>query len=227
MGALERYAKARGIMIGSNANGGLLAIGEHPANPSGTITEGVDILRANAVMKDEMVYKKIYALGQSTSSDNAYGDSQNKQLAFEAGSSTRNRMLVTVMDIADTMHGVQRRALIEKAFTEGSFLDSQITVQGWFKDQNRSDDVWKAGEYYTVYSPSLILNGVVLGCATCVYEQNEQGTTTTLGLVNPKHMFGLLNVRDAIELTMATQRAEVAKQQAAAAAQKKIEDQSP
>lgn len=227
MQAIERYAKMRNIVIGSNATGGLLAIGENPATTSGDLVEGVDILRANAAMRDQMVYKKIYVLGQTNGSDNAYGDSQNKQIAFQAGTSSRNRYMVTVADIADTMHGVERRALMEKVFTEGSFLDVQITVQGWFKNQNQSEDVWKAGEYYTVTSPSLILNGMVLGCSGCVYEQSDGGSTTTLSMVNPIHMNGLFNYRSAVQDTMTKQRADIAAAQAAAIQQQKIEDQSP
>jgi hypothetical protein len=45
--------------------------------------------------------------------------------------------MVTVADIADTMHGVQRRAMMEKVFTEGSFIEAQITVQGWFRQQHQ------------------------------------------------------------------------------------------
>jgi hypothetical protein len=53
--------------------------------------------------------------------------------ADRSRSSTRSRYIVTVADIADTMHGVQRRAMMEKVFTEGSFIEAQITVQGWFR----------------------------------------------------------------------------------------------
>src|SRR5262245_10138438 len=40
MMTLERYAKPRNIVIGSEANGGLRAIGEHSASPSGDLIEG-------------------------------------------------------------------------------------------------------------------------------------------------------------------------------------------
>jgi prophage tail gpP-like protein len=218
MSTLERYARMRKILIGSNALGGLLAIGENPAAPSGNINEGIDILRANAAMRDPMIYKRGYVFGQDAGTDTAYGDAQNKQVATWDGTSSRNRISVVVADIADKQHGIQRRAETEKIFTEGSFIEVQLTMQGWFKDQNQSDDIWRAGEYYTVTSPSLILNGFVLGCAGCVYEQNDQGSTTTLSLVNPIHMNGLLNYRDAV----------LANQQAARdAIQYKIDTQTP
>jgi len=56
--------------------------------------------------------------------------------------------------------------------------------------------VWRAGEYYnTVKSPMLILD-TLLGCAACVYEQSDAGSTTTLTMVLPVHMNGMLNFRD-------------------------------
>ena len=79
-------------------------------------------------------------------------------------------------------------------------------MQGWFKDQNQSTEVWKAGEYYVIQSPSLILNNKVLGCAGCVYEQNAGGTTTTMNMVQPIHMNGLLNARDAQQEVLNKQR---------------------
>jgi prophage tail gpP-like protein len=114
-------------------------------------------------------------------------------IAEEDGTSTRNRHKVVVADVADTQHGVQRRAEIEKVFTEGSYIEAQITVQGWFKDGNVSDDIWRAGEYYAITSPSLILYDEVMGCAGCTYEQNQGGTTTTLQMVMPVHMNGRFN----------------------------------
>ena len=87
--------------------------------------------------------------------------------------------------------------MTEKRFTEGSKIEARVTMQGWFKDNNRSDDIWKAGEYYTVTSPSMIMQDQVLGCQACIYEQNNSGTTTTLVLVDPAHMWGQFNYRSA------------------------------
>jgi prophage tail gpP-like protein len=161
------------------------------------------------VVRDQMVYKKIYAVGQGTSGDQASGDQQNKQIAQLDGTSTRNRYMITVADIADTLHGVQRRAQMEKVFTEGSEIEAQIVVQGWFKDNNKSDEVWRAGEYYQVESPSLILHQI-LGCSGCIYEQSDAGTTTTLIMVDPIHMNGLRSYRDAVAKQAELQKAEQA-----------------
>jgi prophage tail gpP-like protein len=192
---LERYAKMRSIVMGSNATGGLLAIGDHDAESSGTLTEGVDMLSANCVLNDENVYRKIFVSGQGSGSDESSGDQQNKQLQSRNGSSTRNRFLITIADISDTLHGVSRRADMEKLFTEGSYLEAQITVQGWYKDSNQSELPWRAGEFYDVTSPSLMLAGQRLGCRTCTYAQDASGTTTTLTMVLPEHLNGLWSYR--------------------------------
>ena len=212
---IERYAKMRGIVIGSEANGGLLLIGEHPATTIGWLVEGINIKSANCVVRDPMIYHQIFTTGQNVGKDSANGDPQNKQVAVVDGSSTRNRVLVVVADVADTQHGIQRRADMEKVFTEGSYIEAQITVQGWFKDANASDDIWRAGEYYTVTSPSLILYDEVLGCAGCTYDQTDAGTTTTLTMVKPIHMNGNLNYSKE-GMIFAAQQVQAAKDKAAA-----------
>lgn len=226
MQVIERYAKMRDIVIGSMAEGGLLLIGEHPATTVGALWEGVHILRANVVVRDENIYRRIFVVAQGEGSDQANGDPQNKIVVDVDGTSTRNRVAVVVADVADTRHGAMQRAQMESLFAEGSYIEAQITVQGWFKDNNQSENIWRAGEYYTVESPSLLLNNEVLGCAGCIYEQSDAGTTTTLHLVRPIHMNGKLNYRaEALEFAQryAAQRAAA---QAAADALKKQQQES-
>ena len=189
---LERYARMRKIIIGSTADGNLLAIGDHAGTSSGELREGDNILQANAVLRDEYLFQKIFAIGQQNSNDQRSGDQSNKQIAQVSGSSTRNRHLVVVADIADSQHGINQRAAIEKLFTEGAKLEAHIRVQGWFKPGG--NDPWRAGEYYTVVSPMLGLNNL-LGCRSALYEQADgSGTTTTLEMVDPFHMNGRPNL---------------------------------
>ena len=189
--AIERYARHRKVVIGSSPFGELLVIGDTPANPSGALIEGQNILRANAVIKDENVYKKIYAIGQRHSNDQTNGDKSNKQIAMVEGTSTRNRTLVVTADVSDSDHGIRQRAEMEKLFTEGARVEAHITVQGWLKD---GKSIWRAGEYYRVKSPMLLLDDV-LGCKVATFEQGPAGTTTTLQMVLPVHMGGKPDMR--------------------------------
>ncbi|WP_166304317.1 phage baseplate assembly protein [Bradyrhizobium sp. 2S1] len=186
--ALERYARQRKIVMGSTEKGELLAIGEHAASESDKLIEGVNILRANGVISDDNVYRKIFSLGQRASNDQSWGDQSNKLVGQTSGSSTRNRTRVTLMDVSDDQHGAQRSAEMERLVTEGGKIELNVTVQGWLRD---SGSLWKAGDYYLVRSPMLLMN-MNLGCRSIVYEQSVGGgTTATLTMVDPNHMNGM------------------------------------
>jgi len=71
-------------VIGSDPNGALLAIGENQSASTGELVEGRNILRANCVLRDQMVFKKLFVVGQGYGSDGANGDQQNKQNCISA-----------------------------------------------------------------------------------------------------------------------------------------------
>jgi prophage tail gpP-like protein len=193
---LERYARGRNIVIGSDPYGALLAIGENQNVSTGDLIEGVNILRANCALRDDKIFKKIFVVGQGQGSDDANGDAQNKQVATRDGTSSRERHMVVPYDLSEKdTHGVDRRAQMEKLFTEGSYIEAQITVQGFFKDSNQSDSLWRAGEYYNVNAPMLILLNTLLGCSDVAFEQSDAGSTTTLTMMLPIYMNGLFNFR--------------------------------
>lgn len=189
---IERYARMRAVVVGSDKDGNLLLIGKHASEPDAThLVEGGNILRANAAVRDGNMMKYIVATGQDTGSDGKWGDPVNKQIAFRQGSSTRERHTVIPTELADIPLGVQRRADMEFIFTDGSEIEAHITVQGWFK---RDGSPWRAREYYVVESPSLILQRM-LGCKAVVYEQSAAGTMTTLEMVKPEHLNGLVGAQ--------------------------------
>jgi prophage tail gpP-like protein len=185
--AIERYAKQRKIVIGSTHDGKLLGIGDHGATEAGRLIEGENILRANGVIKDDNVYKRIYAVGQRSGNDNVWGDNASKLVAQASGSSRRERTRVVPMDVSDDQHGAEQLAKMEKVFTEGGSITHNIVVQGWFHDEGAA---WKAGDYYWVRSEMLITD-MLMGCRSIVYEQSTfGGTLTTLTMVDPFHMNG-------------------------------------
>jgi prophage tail gpP-like protein len=196
MNVIERHAKVRNIVIGSNHDGGLLGQGEMSDTVLGEINEGQHILRANCVIRDNKLFQKIWAIDGSPGGSNGTGGAAARQLkTMRVGSSTRPREEVIPVEISDGQHAVERRADMEVVFTEGSEIEANITVQGWFKDNNASDALWRANESYVIDSPALMLNRVKLTCSACVYEQSEAGSTTTLTMVDPIHLNRAMNVR--------------------------------
>ena len=209
MNVIERYAKMRNIVIGSNHEGALLGIGEHSDIILGELVENYNILRANCVIRDHGLFERIVIRGQNTGgSSGGGGAAENEQDVERQGSATRPKVMMLAAEIADDIGGLARRADMEIVFTEGTEIEANITVQGWFKDNNKSDSIWRANESYLVNSPSLCLNGVKLGCAACVYEQSDAGTTTTLTMVDPIHLNKGVNIRMAVEQRILDRRIE-------------------
>ncbi|MCP2211254.1 phage baseplate assembly protein [Bradyrhizobium diazoefficiens] len=188
--ALERYARQRKIILGSTEKGELLAIGDRQAVETDQLVEGVNILRANGVIADDNVYHKIYSIGQRASNDQTWGDRSNKLIGQASGSAGRYRPIVTPMDVSDDQHGAQQRAEMEKILSEGGKLEFNITVQGWLRE---TGDLWRADKFYWVRSPMLLAN-LLLGCRSVLYEQSNQGgTTTTLTMVDKISLGGRLD----------------------------------
>lgn len=189
--ALEKAARMKVIMVGSTKEGNLLALGQHEARLAGELVEGDNILSANCAIRDEFLYRNIIAYAQKPGTNLQWGDEANKLVSRLKGSSNRNRYMTFNAELAANQHDLDNRALMELKFTEGGIIEAHITVQGWFKPDG---DLWQAGEYYWVKSPSLMLK-TILGCRATIYQQsNGGGTTTTLEMVDPAHMNGNPNL---------------------------------
>jgi prophage tail gpP-like protein len=186
---IERHAKMRNVRMGSTAFGELLLVGPHAPVLAGDLVESQNILRANCVVRDEDVYKKLVAIGQQPGHDDTSGDPANKGVAETDGSSERPVYSIHPADTPTSQYNeLLLRAQTQKRFTEGSRIQANITVQGWVQGTGK---LWRAGEYYSVTSPMLILNGEMLGCKKITYDQHEgSGTTTVLEMVSPIMMNG-------------------------------------
>jgi prophage tail gpP-like protein len=206
---IERHARMRNIVIGSTFRGGLLMIGENEVVSSGDLVEMINILRANCVIRDIPQNEKYFATTQEPGGSNASGGAAANHKVEAPGYFTRPGEKTVVAEISADDYDLRRRVAMEQVFSEGAELEARITVQGFFKDMNKSDFIWRAGEYYGVNAPMLMLPGVVLGCMECVYEQSDAGSTTTLTMVKPIHLNGLLNFRAGQALENALRQSEL------------------
>src|SRR5262249_4527209 len=82
------------------------------------------------------------------------------------------------------------RARFEAQWHDGTQLTVTVVVQGWLR---KNGDLWRVGNLYWVYAPNHLLFNWGLKAKTVTFEQNESaGTTTTLELVLPWFLNGLL-----------------------------------
>ena len=181
---LERIARPRGIVLGSDHLGNFLLIGDHVGVVAADLQEGFNILRCQAVISVENIYTEYPVRGQSAASDEQHGTQASEQEASAGGTAKRYSPLLTpaeqpvwgIGELAD-------RAKNEAVWHEGTIVEATITVQGWMRPNTGL--LWAAGDDVRVYTPMAMLN-MVMKIQTVTFTQDRNsGTLTTLVLVAP------------------------------------------
>jgi prophage tail gpP-like protein len=181
---LERIARPRKIVLGSDQFGNFLLIGDQTNDPSESLIEGVNILKCQCIITKDPMFQKYTNVGQTGASDDQYGTKASEQKESVGGSAPVFSELITpaeqpVWNAAE----LRKRAEAEKLWHEGAFISAEITVQGW---KRPSGDLWRPLEVVQVISPMAILNDP-LGIHTVTFTQDSRGgTLTTLSLVRPE-----------------------------------------
>jgi prophage tail gpP-like protein len=187
---LERLARHRGIVVGSDQFGNMLGIGDHSAAIVDALVEGGNILREQCVITNEYIYRRYLATAQSNGSDQLWGRAASEITASTGGSYPRGAQLVTPNEMPGDPGDAQRRAQFEARWHEGTQVVADIVVQGWL---NRTGDLWRVGSLVDVDAPMLMLHDP-LKIKDATFEQSsDAGTTTTLRLVLPWFLNDLLN----------------------------------
>jgi prophage tail gpP-like protein len=180
---LERIARPRGIILGSDHLGNFLLIDNHEYSPVDSLIEGENILKMQCIISIENWRSIFDVRGQTAATDSQHGTKASEQDASVAGSLARYSPLLTpaeqpvwnVAELAD-------RANAEKTWSEGTIINAIVTVQGWMMP---SGGLWRAGDQVMVQSPMAMLNEP-LKIQTATFTQDSySGTTTTLELVAP------------------------------------------
>jgi len=180
---LERIARPRGIVMGSDHLGNLLLIDNHSSLVSAELVEGDNILKCQATISKEAMFSDYIVRGQTPASDDQYGRQASEQEARIKGSAKRYSPILTpaeqpVKNLAE----LADRAKNESVWHEGTEIRASITVQGWMMP---GGGLWRAGDLIAVQSPMAMLNmGLKIDTATFT-QDSTSGTLTTLELVAP------------------------------------------
>lgn len=181
---LERIARPRGIILGSDSFGNFLAIGDHSAPVLNTqLIEGQNIKKMQCVMHKDEVYAQYNVTGQAPASDdNAYTKASEMEGRW-AGTGILNSILITPAEQPVKSVGeLTDRAKNEALWHEGPVIEVTVTVQGWYRDD---ENIWWPGDNVFVYSPMCPLN-MMMKIQTATFTQdNNNGTETTLELKQP------------------------------------------
>jgi prophage tail gpP-like protein len=180
---LERIARPRGIILGSDIYGNILLIDHHTGEVVEQLIEGKNILKMQCVISKEHAFTDYIVRAQTGASDEQHGAAASEQECGAPGTAKRYSVNITPAEQPVWNKGeVCDRAKHEAIWHEGYEITAITTVQGWLRGGTA---LWHAGDDVLVNSPMAMLNQVLkIESATFTQDRNS-GTLTTLELVPP------------------------------------------
>jgi prophage tail gpP-like protein len=184
---LERIARFRGAIMGSDELGNFLLIGDHSYQKVADLIEGVNIKSCQCTISHEQTYSQLDAHGQQAASDETSGPAASELKATAMGAVPYPySLLITPSEQPVSQAELQKRADTEKKWADGTEIQANIIVMGWLRGGTA---LWKPLDEVFVKSPMAMLQQQ-LKIRTATFTQDDQnGTQTLLDLVVP----GLLN----------------------------------
>lgn len=188
---LERIARPRGIVLGTNEKGEFVLIGKRPVEQDyvkNELIEGINIKSCQCVIEYPAIFKRYKGRGQAPASDSNSGTAASEITAEVEGTAKHESVIdIPVEQPVPTQEEMKERVLYERQWREGTKINAVITVQGWLADGR---ELWRPRQHVYVNSPMATLN-LVMGIQSVTYTQdNQRGTETTLELVLPEKLNG-------------------------------------
>ena len=181
---LDKLARQRGAVMGSDHLGNFLLIGDHQSPIVQDLIEGENILKMQCIISIAMTSTEYSTSGQVSNASQVSPMMAALMAAHVPGSLIGvYRSIQTVLEHpASGVDDVMARAYYEQRFREGTVITAYVTVQGWLRD---GKNLWRAGDAVYVSSPMAMLD-LPMSIQTVTYQQDSaSGTTTTLELVLP------------------------------------------
>jgi prophage tail gpP-like protein len=180
---IERIARPRGAVLGTDHAGNYLLVGQHSFPVIATLKEGHNIKACECLISHDEFMQAFDVRGQTAGSDSFHGSAANEMTCVVTGQATLYSKLITPAEQpVATQAELCDRAYNEAKWHAGTEITANIVVYGWTYD---GVHLWQAGQNVFVDSRMAMLN-MVLKVRTVTFEQNDQvGTQTTLELVAP------------------------------------------
>ena len=181
---LERIARPRGIVLGSDSFGNFLLIGDHNFPVINTqLIEGQNIKTCQCVIHKEQLYQMYKVLAQSAASDdNAFTAASELEGVWGGSAPFRSLLITPSEQPVKSQQEVTDRARNEALWHEAPQIDVTVNVQGWLRD---GSNLWWPGDKVYIYSPSAPLDMVMKIYQVTFTQDNRGGTMTRLDLLPP------------------------------------------
>ena len=181
---LERLARVRKILLGTDPFGNFVFIGQHNGLVvNRELIEGQNIKRCQCVIHKDMTYFKYEVIGSGPGSDGQWGTSASQIKGYASGSGYLQSILITPAEqpLASQAEA-NMRAQAEMLWHEGPEIELTVTVQGWFRDPN---NLWWPGDNVFVKSPMVPLNMLMKIQEVTFTQDNNSGTESTMLFKQP------------------------------------------
>jgi len=186
---LERIARFRNVIMGSDTKGNFLLIGKHSTPIVKELIEGQNILSCNCTISIEEDRLNYDVHGQK----HGEGTESTEQTAHAKSDipNVPKSKIITPYELeSGTQQELQNRADYEKLWRQGEHIGATIVVQGWLRD---GKSLWQAGDQVFVRSPMAMLNQELKVVSATFTQDSRGGSLTTLDLKDPESVFGTKN----------------------------------
>lgn len=176
--ALERAARMRGVLLISDAQGGMVITRAGSERIATALTQGENVLSGRGTFSLRDRFSEIICKGQSFGIDESTPE-HNAQPSGPAADTNVPRyrpLIIVAEDVADSK-GMKDRAIWETAVRMGRSARPEITVQGW----RHADGLWLPNRLVAVQCPWLQTERDML-IVNVSYLLDDGGTRTVLEL---------------------------------------------
>jgi prophage tail gpP-like protein len=190
---LERIARFRGVVMGSDNEGNFLLIGDHNSPKVADLVEGQNIKSCQCTIRQDQMYMHLDAHGSSHANNERDGPEASELKATAEGNvkAPYSKLITPLENEVWSQAEVQKRADTEKKWSDGTEVQANITVQGWLRGGTA---LWKPLDDVFVNSPMAMLQQTLKIRTATFMQDNQNGTETLLDLVVPGLLNGNLNL---------------------------------
>jgi prophage tail gpP-like protein len=190
---LERIARPRGVVMGSDYLGNFLMVGEHSSPIVDQLVEGFNIKTCQCVITIKDIHLDVNVSAQGASDDQFNGPDATEMTAdapSSVGKVLYTKLIIPMEHPPTSQAEVQARATYEQVWKDGTLINCTITKNGWLKSDGT---LWDAGEQVWVNTPMAMLNQA-MGIQNVTFTQDDNsGSQTTFDLVLPGALRGSVN----------------------------------
>jgi prophage tail gpP-like protein len=183
--AIDRAARARGILVITNEDGELILTKAKTNRASDTLRYGENLKSFNVTHDYTNRFSKYHVYGQrpapNESMQQIFGGSHDSKGIVIDGAITRFRPMVLSAENATTNSSAKKRAEAERARRTANSQTLSVSVLGW---KQTSGILWKPNLVVACFVPPGYIDGDLL-ISECEWSYGSEGQVTSLELRRP------------------------------------------